>query len=95
MSRKKVVKAAIVPSVYSSVTSGTSNIYVKVNTPEFASISVDLDGEQVEDTSADGSCMDICNSGMQSILDLTDQQFLNTIALLTKVREEFSKLKKV
>lgn len=94
MARKKAVKPATVPSVYSSVTLGASNIYVKVSTPEFASISVDVEYGEAVDSSLSGSCMDICSSGIGDILELTDQQFLNTVALLTKLREEFSNLKK-
>lgn len=92
--KKKEVVVNTAPSVISSTSTGTVNIYVKVLSPEFASLSIDVEELNVEDTSCGGSMMDICSDGIGNILALTDQHFYNTIALLTKAREEYKKLKK-
>lgn len=92
--KKKEVVANTTPLVISSTTTGTHNIYVKIVTPAFASLSIDVEDLKVDDVSCGGLVMDICSDGISNILALTDQEFYNTVALLTKAREEYKKLKR-
>lgn len=95
MATKKAIapKAAVVPLVDSIVTNGSASVTVSVSTPKWAKIFVEVVDNYIDDSNMDGDCMDICNTGLNDIVDLTDQAFENTVALLRKLREEYKKLK--
>lgn len=51
-------------------------------------ISINSNGE-VEDVICTGKVMDICSSGMEDILDSSDDAFANTVAIVTEIRKKY------
>lgn len=98
MAAAKRAVALKTPTATAQIDNGTVNMYVKVFIGEkkelAGSYSVDMQGDSAEDVSCSGNVMDICESGMQSVLVLSDQAFENTVVALRKLREEYKKINK-
>lgn len=88
-------KATVIPFVANPhvIAVGTaSNVKIKANIMDsgiVAQVTVEIDGEYVDDTTSTGKVIEICTSGWEDILGATDQEFENTVAIAKAIRAKY------